>query len=150
MTDYSARLARGFATVCLVASTAACATVTRGTKQDFKVVSEPPGATVTTTYAGLGCPATPCTFKAPRKHGFEVTVTKTGYKPSVTHIDTKIAGGGTAGLAGNALIGGIIGIAVDANNGSMNDLTPNPLTVKLEPDGSAPATPSSGSPNSPN
>ncbi len=143
MNDYTARIVRGFATVCLVASTAACATVTRGTTQEFKVVSVPPGAEVKTS-TGNFCASTPCSMKISRKAGFDVTVRKAGYKPSVSHIEAKMSGGGGAGLAGNVLIGGIIGIAVDAHNGSMNDLNPNPLSVTLEPETSAaPASPSS-------
>jgi hypothetical protein len=35
-------------------------------------------------------------------------------------------------MAGNVLVGGLIGIGVDAYSGAMNDLVPNPLSVKLE------------------
>jgi hypothetical protein len=34
-------------------------------------------------------------------------------------------------MAGNILIGGIIGGAIDATSGAMNDLKPNPLIVTL-------------------
>jgi hypothetical protein len=35
-------------------------------------------------------------------------------------------------MAGNVLVGGILGIGVDAYTGAFNDLAPNPLTVTLE------------------
>jgi hypothetical protein len=43
-----------------------------------------------------------------------------------------MSGAGGAGLAGNLLVGGPIGGAVDLTSGAMNDLTPNPLQVTLE------------------
>jgi hypothetical protein len=39
----------------------------------------------------------------------------------------------------NVLIGGVIGIGVDAVTGASQDLKPNPLHVVLEPDTAAPA-----------
>jgi len=48
-------------------------------------------------------------------------------------------------MAGNVLVGGIIGAVVDGNNGSMLDLVPNPLVVKMEPaDTVATTTPEAG------
>jgi hypothetical protein len=34
-------------------------------------------------------------------------------------------------MAGNVLVGGIIGAVIDGTNGSMNELRPNPLKVDL-------------------
>ena len=110
-----------------------CATITRGTTTAFTVESTPPAAAVKTS-SGFICPSTPCTFKMPRKEGFSVTVSKPGYKPSTTNVITKMSGGGAAGLAGNVIAGGIIGIGVDAASGALNDLSPNPLKVTLEPE----------------
>ena len=36
-------------------------------------------------------------------------------------------------MAGNILLGGVIGAVVDSNTGAMHNLTPNPLHVTLEP-----------------
>jgi len=36
-------------------------------------------------------------------------------------------------MAGNVLVGGIIGAAVDAGTGAMNDLVPNPVILQLVP-----------------
>jgi chorismate mutase len=54
----------------------------------------------------------------------------------VTH---RTAGGGSAGMAGNVILGGLIGAVVDSNNGATQDLVPNPLTVTLELQAVAPA-----------
>ncbi len=108
-----------------------CATVTRGTKQKFEIKSQPMGADVSMT-TGATC-VTPCKLKLKRKIGFIATITKVGFKPAQVTVDSRMHGGGTAGLAGNVLAGGVIGIVVDAGNGSLNDLTPNPIDVTLTP-----------------
>ncbi|MDC7682009.1 PEGA domain-containing protein [Asticcacaulis sp. BYS171W] len=108
-----------------------CATITRGTNDVFVVETDPIGAKVVTTN-GFTCDATPCSFKMPRKSEFQVTITKAGYKTWTGNVTNKVSGGGGAAMAGNVLVGGIIGAAVDGSNGAMLDLVPNPLVVKLE------------------
>ncbi len=109
----------------------ACATVTRGTKETFRVVSEPPGADVKFS-TGETC-STPCAVKLKRKAQFVVTVAKPGFAPVDVPVRGRVKGGGVAGAAGNVLVGGIIGGIVDGSNGSMMDLTPNPVSVTLKP-----------------
>src|SRR5689334_4953946 len=91
---------------------AGCATVTRGTHEAFVVESDPSGADVQLS-TGLTC-KTPCSLKVSRKDGFTVHVTKSGYEPIETHIVAQTANSGAAGMAGNVLLGGLIGAAVDA------------------------------------
>ena len=69
----------------------------------------------------------------PRKSAFQATITKPGYKTVTATVGNRISGGGGAGLAGNILVGGIIGAGVDAGTGAALDLRPDPLVVKLEP-----------------
>jgi hypothetical protein len=129
------------AAVALASSLAGCATVVRGTTTDFKVASAPPGASVTTS-TGFSCAPTPCTIrKMIRKEAFDATITLAGYKPKVAHVQSLVEGGGAAGAVGNVLVGGVIGVAVDATDGAMDDLVPNPLTVTLEPADKGAATP---------
>jgi hypothetical protein len=116
----------------------ACATVTRGTSQDFKVESTPSGASVTTSN-GFACDATPCSFRMPRKDAFTVTLTLPGHDTATAEVTSEFSGAGGAAMAGNLLIGGVIGGAVDATSGAMNDLKPNPLHVTLYPTGTTPA-----------
>lgn len=118
---------------CMALSTAACATVTRGTSQAWTVQTEPSGATVRTS-AGFACDATPCTWKMSRKSDFQVTISKAGYKTVQTQVIHQMSGGGGAALAGNVLVGGIIGIGIDAATGAAMELKPNPLIIKLEPE----------------
>ena len=129
----AARAARLAVIVAIAASSAACATVTRGTTEAFTVETEPSGAAVTTT-AGVSCPSTPCTWKLPHNAKFTVTITKPGYKTVTTNIVHQTSGGGAAGMAGNVILGGLIGVGVDAATGATQELKPNPLKVTLEPE----------------
>lgn len=129
------------AAILAVLSLSACATITRGTTQAFEVKTTPAGAEVQTS-TGLYCKSTPCVFaNVPRNSNFVVTITKPGFKTVTTNVTNENKGGGTANLAGNILVGGLIGIGVDAANGSLQDLVPNPLEVVLEAEGAAPAAP---------
>src|SRR3990167_7213749 len=120
----------------------ACATITRGTTQAFEVRTVPAGAKVVTTM-GISCESTPCVFpNVPRNSNFMVTITKPGYKTVTTNITNANLGAGNMNLAGNILAGGLIGIGLDASNGSLQDLVPNPLEVTLEVEtASAPGVP---------
>ncbi len=126
------------AALAVALSLSACATVTRGTKQQFYIMSEPDGAAVTMTN-GQTC-TTPCQMKLKRKTEFELTVSKDGYKSITVPIESSVRGGGAVGVAGNVIVGGGIGIVIDATNGSMNDLRPNPLKVVLAGNESADAS----------
>ena len=121
---------RALALVGVALSLPACATITRGSSQEFTVESTPPGARVSTSN-GFQCDAAPCTFRMPRKDEFRATVSMDGYVAQDHDIKSGISGGGAAGLAGNIIFGGVIGAVVDGSSGAMNDLTPNPLVVIL-------------------
>ena len=110
-----------------------CATITRGNSTAWEVNTNPVGAKVKTTN-GFYCDSTPCSLKMPRKSEFTATITKLGYKSLDVKVTNKVSGSGGAGMAGNVLVGGIIGAGVDLATGAMLDLTPNPLTVNLEKD----------------
>ena len=117
-----------------------CATITR-TEHDTWTVKTTPGSAAVKTTNGFGCDATPCTFRMERKAEFDVTITKPGYKSWTGHVTHKVSGAGGAGMAGNVLVGGLIGVVVDSNSGAMFDLVPNPLEVTLEKtDAAAPSS----------
>lgn len=140
MTLLTRRALRAAILLAASASLCACATVTRGTRQSWTVETDPSGAAVKTS-AGFTCEQTPCTFKLKRKNDFEVTISKPGYKTYHGQVTHDVSTGGAAGMAGNVLVGGLIGIGVDAATGAMMNLKPNPLKVKLEPaDSSAPSS----------
>ncbi len=125
-----------------------CATVTRGTSQPWTVQTEPVGADVRLS-TGETC-KTPCTLKKKRKQPFTVELALDGYQPVTTDVVSGISKGGAWGMAGNALIGGVIGLGIDAGTGAAKDLTPNPLIVKLAPAAAAASMQSDGAtPQSP-
>lgn len=109
----------------------ACATVTRGTSQKFNIETTPTAAEVSLS-TGQEC-VSPCKLKLKRKPGFTATVKKEGYQTQTVKVDSKLGGGGAVAGAGNIILGGVIGGIVDGTNGSMNNLTPNPLKVTLVP-----------------
>lgn len=121
----------------VVISLSACATITRGTKQKVEFKSTPDGADVSTS-TGATC-VTPCTIKMKRKQGFDATFRKEGYQETVVKVESKFSGGGAAAGAGNILLGGVIGGILDGSNGSLNNLTPNPVEATLLPVGLSPA-----------
>jgi hypothetical protein len=112
-------------------SLGACATVTRGTTEQVTFDSEPPAAMRTST--GLTCPTTPCTLQVDRKSEFVATFSKDGYASQDVMVQTRVAGSGAAGFAGNVLIGGLVGMGVDAATGATLEHYPNPVTVSLAP-----------------
>jgi hypothetical protein len=117
-----------------------CASVTRGTTENISISSTPAGATA--EISGLDNPTacmTPCVVIAKRSAEITVTVNKEGYETQVIPLTREIPGSGAAGFAGNVLLGGLIGMGVDAATGAAMDHKPNPLTVTLQP--VAPATP---------
>lgn len=76
---------------------------------------------------------TPCTLKVSRKDEFSVLISKDGFKPVEVEVKNRIAGEGAAGFAGNVLVGGVIGMGVDAATGATLEHYPNPIEVTLEP-----------------
>ena len=110
--------------------TTGCATITRGTREVFTVDSTPQGANVQISTGQSG--QTPLSVKVPRNETLHVTISKPGYKTRQTTVPTQIAGGGGLAMAGNVVLGGLIGAAVDAGTGAMMEHKPNPLVVTLE------------------
>ncbi|MCC6925435.1 hypothetical protein [Novosphingobium sp.] len=104
-----------------------CATVMHGANQDFEVKTDPDGATVKMTN-GFTC-TSPCKTELPRRHDLRVDIAKEGYRPVYVLVQSKLGGA----TFGNIIAGGLIGGIVDSSNGATNQLTPNPVIVKLVP-----------------
>lgn len=114
----------------LMVLVAGCATITRGTNDALVVNSTPGGAQVKLS-DGQVCDGTPCTFKVPRKSELNLLVSRDRCEPQQIRVTNRVAGGGGAAAAGNVLVGGLIGAAVDAGSGAMLELVPNPVDVQL-------------------
>jgi len=132
-----------------------CATVTRGAHEVLEVQTTPVGAEVTvykyskTTHDELtrtgavsvgnirdgwsDTGVAPAVFKLFRNNSYLVAVKAPGYRTSVVPVYKKPSGGGAVGVAGNLLLGGVVGLGVDAISGGANELKPNPVVVTLVP-----------------
>ena len=91
---------------------------------------------------------TPCSFVAKRNADISVTVEKPGYETQIVPLTKDIPAAGAAGFAGNVLLGGLIGMGVDAATGAATDHKPNPVIVTLQPR-SAAAPPRAARPRKP-
>ncbi len=129
-----------FFSICAITSVfliQGCGTITRGSTNDVAINVKPAHAKVTSTI-GHSCTGT-CVINVPRKKEFTLTASAPGYQTKQINVETRVSGKGAAGMAGNLLIGGIIGVGVDAATGATLDHYPNPVNFKLEPDEGAKA-----------
>lgn len=115
--------------VCALLATCGCATITRGTTEALRIETEPAGAKAQLS-TGQTC-ITPCSMELKRKRDLSVDLQQDGYQPATVSVESKVAGAGAAGMAGNILVGGIIGAGVDAATGATKSLRPNPVHVHL-------------------
>ena len=113
--------------VLLGALSSGCATIIHGTTQEIPITSEPPGATVATT--GDVRATTPGKLELKRKTGHVLTFSKEGYKSDTVKLESVLSGA----VAGNILVGGLIGWGVDAATGADSRLVPESVHVVLKP-----------------
>ena len=121
-----------------------CATVVRGTTDEVAFKSSPSGAEVHTSN-GLAC-VTPCTLQIKKNEEFVATFKKAGYAAKDVPVARQIVAGGVAATAGNIIVGGLVGVGVDAVTGAGFDHVPNPVVVTLRPTGPRPDSPGPASP----
>jgi hypothetical protein len=112
----------------------ACATVTTGTTQSIAVLTEPAGAMCQLTRDGTTIAVanpTPNTVTI-SKSSRELTVrcTRDGHQPAVATVSPEFQGA----TAGNLLLGGVVGIVIDAASGAASQYPPN-INLVLAPVG---------------
>lgn len=107
-----------------------CGTVVRGTTEDITINVTPENAKITSTTAH-SCVG-PCVINVPRKQEFTLTASAPGYQTQIVDVKTGVSGKGAAGMAGNIVLGGLIGAGVDAVSGATLDHYPNPVNFVLE------------------
>ena len=112
---------------------AGCASVTRGWTEQISISSTPAGAVATVTGSDNHTCTTPCAVQVNRNSDLQVSFELNGFEPEVVVLTKEIANTVVAGFAGNLLLGGIIGMGVDAANGAPLDHKPNPVMVTLRP-----------------
>ncbi|MCU7613480.1 PEGA domain-containing protein [Chryseobacterium sp. GMJ5] len=104
-----------------------CATIFTGTKDSISFNSQPEGAKV--MHKGIEKCTTPCTADIQRSLSKQmITFEKEGYKSE----EVKLVKNFNAVSLLNILLGGVIGIGIDAATGSLTKYSPKSYTVELE------------------
>ena len=120
------------ALVLIALSSVRCASIVHGTSQKIPVTSQPPGADVVVKCIDGE-------FKAPsqtptqivlrrNRQDCEVRVEKPSFEPHLVQLSRNMSGW----YLGNILIGGIIGLIVDAANGAMYTQSPGQIHAVLK------------------
>lgn len=124
-----------------------CATVVRGVQEQVAFDTAPSGAEVRVVIdnqfrppegepapppVAMAC-VTPCVLQVKRHDKIAVTVTRPGYEREAFSLVPQPSGEGVGSTLGNALIGGVVGVALDAVTGATLDKCPNPVRITLRP-----------------
>ncbi len=120
---------RTLTTLCALGSLAilpGCASIISGSKQNVRINSRPPGATV--EIDGNPAGRTPTEANLARKTSHRVVISLRGYKPYEVTLEQKFNGW----VLGNILIGGIIGIIIDSSTGASYYLSPGEIDAALQ------------------
>lgn len=116
----------------LLATTAACATVVGGTTQEVYVDTEPKGATCTVNRQGTAIgfikPTPGKTTLSRSKETVTLACNLEGYEQSNEVLVSSFTGA----TVGNILLGGLVGVAIDAASGA-NNKYPERVMVILTP-----------------
>jgi hypothetical protein len=110
----------------------ACASITQGTTQSVTVTTEPPGASSAIQREGQQLavvnptPGSVTLDKSSR--ALSVRCERPGYAAAVTSVPSSIQ----AMTAGNLVLGGVVGLAVDAASGAMHQY-PSNVSLTLPP-----------------
>lgn len=103
-----------------------CASIMHGTTQKIGISSAPTGAQVSVDNKQFG--TTPVFADLKRKEEHVITITMPGYETAQLTVTKKVSGW----VWGNIVLGGLIGLAVDAISGGLYTLTPEQLNAELK------------------
>ncbi|MBL4757522.1 MAG: hypothetical protein JKY32_07760 [Rhizobiales bacterium] len=116
----------------VVFSTVACASISEGTTQNITFYTTPQGASCTILRQGetlAVISSTPQTVNISKsRHDITLTCNKDGFQTAVHQLPSNLE----EMTFGNLLLGGVIGIAIDAGSGAMNKYKTN-VTLTLQP-----------------
>lgn len=102
-----------------------CASIMHGSRQNVAFDSTPAGASVIVDGTKVG--TTPICTDLDRGSEHDVTIELPGYTPQKIHLSRGVDGW----FFGNLLLGGVIGLVVDASNGAMYKLDKDRVSVTL-------------------
>jgi hypothetical protein len=108
---------------------AGCATIVSGPDQVVRVTSNPPDAMVTAD--GIERGSTPIQLCLSRDRDHVVAIDLPGYQ----HYEIPVTRTVNGWFFGNLIFAGPVGMIVDAVDGAIYALEPNPINVALEPRG---------------
>lgn len=110
----------------IILSTTSCATIFTGTQDSIAFSSNPEGAKV--FHKGIEKCTTPCTAKIPRALGKQmVAFEKEGFEKK----EVKLTKNFNAVTLLNIILGGAIGVGIDAATGSLTKYSPKKYDVEL-------------------
>jgi hypothetical protein len=110
---------------------AGCATIISGRHQDVQVISSPSGAKACTSGQ---CITTPGNLTLRRDTNHVILVEKDGYISETIMLTSGVG----PSVAGNIILGGLIGGGIDAATGALYKLYPETVNVALRQTGSPP------------
>lgn len=102
-----------------------CATIVHGSRQQVAIVCDPKRAKIDIDGTSLG--HTPYLARLTRRNNHLLKIELEGYLPYEITLKRKLDGW----IFGNILLGGVIGIVIDAATGSMYKLSPKDVTAQL-------------------
>lgn len=115
--------------LCFSISVSGCATVMGGTTQKVGISSTPSGALVRVNGVSQG--KTPLIANLRRKDNHMVKIELEGYEPYETTLTRHVSGW----IWGNIIVGGLIGLGIDALTGGLYKLTPTEINAELRRQG---------------
>ncbi|MES1944800.1 hypothetical protein PC39_11812 [Salinisphaera sp. PC39] len=106
---------------------AGCASIIHGSTQEVEVSSEPSKAEVFINGNLRG--TTPLSLSLKRKKRHVITVSLPGYRNREIALERRVDGW----VWGNIILGGLIGLVIDASTGAMYRIEPDRLRAQLQP-----------------
>lgn len=114
---------------CILLLTAGCATIMHGTSQEISISSVPSGAEVIVNGQTHGL--TPVVADLKRKDQHLIQIQLDGYQPFEIRLVRRTSGW----VWGNIVLGGLIGLAVDAISGGLYKISPDEVRAELSKSG---------------
>lgn len=114
-------------TILAAAMLGGCASIINGSTQEIAFTSQPSQATI--TIDGVERGTTPVSVELARGERHTVVMSLEGYETEEIALEQRVNGW----VWGNILVGGLIGLVVDASTGAMYRIDPETLRTRLEP-----------------
>lgn len=122
---------------CVAVALSGCASIIKGSSEEVSVATTPDGGATCelSNSEGHWTVTTPGKTKVDlTKHDLNVSCDKPGYQQAKTTVSS----GFQAWTLGNLILGGVIGLAIDAADGAMNEY-PHQIDVPMQPTAAAEA-----------